>query len=168
MKSAKHLAPIPLTLADNVIEVLGIIALVWLWLETVYFQQLGLEQVPANFSFFENPSEYWASQMTYAVPLVATVFYLSISWFNYFNRDIDHLVDASTEKKKALIAINRRLWRWVKLNVIIIFLMIEYFSFHTGSSFGSGVPTWMILFFPLVLFSPLVYFFIEYSKSQLK
>lgn len=168
MKSAEQLAPIPLTLADKVIEVLGIVALVWLWLETVYFQQLGQEQVTADFSFFENPSEYWASQMTYAVPFVATVFYLSISWNNYFNRDIDHLVDASFEKKKALIAINRRIWRWVKLNVIIIFLMIEYFSFHTGSDFGSGVPNWMILFFPLVLFSPLVYFFIEYSKSQLK
>lgn len=168
MKAPEQSAPIPLSFADKLIEVLGIVALVWLWLETAYFQQLGQEQVPANYNFFETPSDYWASKMTFAVPLVATFFYIGISWFNYYNRDIDHLVDASTDKKRALIAINRRLWRWVKLNLIIIFLMIEYFSFHTGSNYGTGVPTWMILFFPLILFSPLVYFFIEYSKSQLK
>ncbi|UJP66254.1 hypothetical protein [Mongoliitalea daihaiensis] len=168
MKNPEQIAHIPLSFADKLFEIMGIVALVWLWLETVYFQQLGLEQVPDNFDFFEMPNEYWASKMTYAVPLVATIFYISISWFNYYNRDIDHLVAASSEKKRALIAVNRRLWRWVKLNVIIIFLMIEYFSFHTGSNFGSGVPNWMLLFFPFVLFSPLVYFFIEYSKSQLK
>lgn len=168
MKTSQHAAPIPLSFTDKMIEVLGIIALVWLWLETIYFQQLGQSQVEENFDFFATPSGYWASKMTYSVPLVATIFYLAITWFNYYNRDIDHLVDASTDKKRSLIAINRRLWRWVKLNLVIIFLMIEYFSFHTGSSYGTGVPTWMILFFPLILFSPLIYFFIEYSKSQLK
>jgi len=80
----------------------------------------------------------------------------------------DYAIEVSKEKAPALSQINKRLWRWLKLNILIMFIVIEYFSFHTGSNAGTGISGWFIFVFPLLLFGPVIFFFIEFSKNQLE
>lgn len=153
---------------DRILEILSLAALIVLWVMTYKFQHLGAELVSEDFNFFQNPNEYWASKMTYAVPMIATVLYVGLTIFNLRPQYGDYPVDVSGDKASDLSEINKRLWRWLKFNLLVIFIVIEYFSFHTGSNAGTGITPLLIYVFPVLLFGPVVFFFIEYSKSQLE
>lgn len=153
---------------DGILEILGFIALVFLWVMTYKFQHIGAELVPEDFSFFQTPNEFWASKMTYTVPVIATVLYVGLTVYNLRPQIGDYPVQISSEKSAQLNEINKRLWRWLKFNLLLIFITIEYFSFHTGSNAGTGISPTLIYVFPVLLFGPVVFFFIEFSKSQLE
>ncbi|RPA67036.1 hypothetical protein EF405_18070 [Cyclobacteriaceae bacterium YHN15] len=153
---------------DRIIEILGFSALVILWVMTYHYQHLGAELMPEDYDFFQNPSEYWASKMTYSIPVIATILYLGITIYNTKTRYTDYPINENPEKAEKLSQINQKLWRWLKFMLILMFLLIEYFSFHSGSGFGTGVPKWFMVAFPLMLFGPVIYFFIEFSQNQLE
>jgi hypothetical protein len=155
-------------LLDIVAEVLSLLVLLSLWGLTYYFQHESLDIVPEGYDFFRNPTEYWASRMTYSVPMVATIIYVGLTLYNKRVQYGDFAVEINKGKGDALRQINKRLWRWLKLNILLMFAVIEYFSFHTGSNAGSGISGWFIFTFPLLLFGPLLYFFLEFSKNQLE
>lgn len=152
---------------DKVIEFLGFAALLTLWAMTYHFQHLGAEMMPEDYSFFQNPSEYWASKMTYTIPIIATILFTGFSIYNTRKKYTDFPISDYPEKAKKLSLINQRLWRWLKFMLILMFIMIEYFSFHSGSGFGTGIPKFYIVVFPLMLFAPVIFFFIEFSQNQL-
>ncbi|WP_373494087.1 hypothetical protein [Aquiflexum sp.] len=153
---------------DRILEIMSIGALIVLWVMTYKFQHIGAELVPQDFNFFETPNEYWASQMTYAVPIIATILYFGVTIYNLRPQYGQYPIKASSEKAADLSKINKRLWRWLKFNLLVVFIIIEYFSFHTGSNAGTGITPLMIYVFPILLFGPVVFFFIEFSKSQLE
>lgn len=153
---------------DIIVEILSVLVLLTLWAETYYFQHQSLQIVPEGYDFFQNPNEYWASKMTYSVPFVATILYVGLTLYNQRVQYGDYAIEISREKGPALSQINKRLWRWLKLNILIMFIVIEYFSFHTGSNAGTGISGWFIFVFPLLLFGPVIFFFIEFSKNQLE
>ncbi len=153
---------------DKILELLSIGALIVLWVMTYKFQHIGAELVPEDFDFFQTPNEYWASKMTYSVPIIATVLYIGLTVYNLRPQYGNYPVQISSEKIADLSEINKRLWRWLKFNLLVIFIIIEYFSFHTGSNAGTGITPLLILVFPVLLFGPVVFFFIEFSKNQLE
>lgn len=153
---------------DGILEILGFVALVFLWVMTYKFQHIGAELVPEDFSFFQTPNEFWASKMTYTVPVIATFLYVGLTVYNLRPQIGDYPVQISSEKSAQLNEINKRLWRWLKFNLLLVFITIEYFSFHTGSNAGTGISPTLIYVFPVLLFGPVVFFFIEFSKSQLE
>ncbi|WP_373522099.1 hypothetical protein [Aquiflexum sp.] len=157
-----------ITFWDLILEILSLCALIVLWTITYNFQHIGAELVPADFDFFQTPNEYWASKMTYSVPIIATILYVGLTIWNLRPQYGDYPVDVSGDKALDLSKINKRLWRWLKFNLLVIFIVIEYFSFHTGSNAGTGITPLLIYVFPVLLFGPVVFFFIEYSKSQLE
>lgn len=152
---------------DRVIEILGFASLILLWAMTYYFQHVGADAVAPDYNFFENPSEYWASNMTYSIPIIATILFFGVTFYNQKPRINDYTIQNNPEKAEALVQINAKLWRWLKFNLILMFILIEYFSFHSGSGFGSGVPKFFMVVFPVLLFAPIVYFFMEFAKTQL-
>lgn len=153
---------------DILVEILSLLMLLTLWALTYYFQHQSLEIVPEGYDFFRNPNEYWASRMTYSVPFVATILYVGLTLYNKRVQYGGFAVEINKEKGQALSQIKKRLWRWLKLNILVMFIVIEYFSFHTGSNAGSGISGWFIFAFPLLLFGPVIFFFIEFSKNQLE
>lgn len=157
-----------ISIFDAILEVFGFIALISLWVMTYRFQHIGAEMVPEDFSFFQTPNEFWASKMTYTVPVIATILYVGLTVYNLRPQYGDYPVQVSSEKNVQLSEINKRLWRWLKFNLLVIFIVIEYFSFHTGSSAGTGISPAFIYVFPVLLFGPVVFFFIEFSKNQLE
>lgn len=150
-----------------VIEILGYASLIWLWVMTYYFQHVGAEAVADDYNFFDNPSEYWASNMTYSIPIIATILFLGITLYNQKPHISEYTVQNQPDKVETLVKINAKLWRWIKFNLILIFILIEYFSFHSGSGFGTGIPKWFVIAFPLLLFAPIIYMFMEFAKNQL-
>jgi hypothetical protein len=153
---------------DIAVEVVSLLVLILLWGETIFFQRQSLELAPEGYDFFSNPNEYWASRMTYSVPFVATILYVGLTLYNRREQQGNFAVEISKDKAPILSQINKRLWRWIKLNILIMFVVVEYFSFHTGSNAGSGISSWFVFMFPLLLFIPVVIFFIEFSKNQLE
>ena len=153
---------------DKLVEALSVLVLIGLWWLTYYFQHQSLEIVPEDYDFFRNPTEYWASKMTYSVPFVATILYVGLTLYNKNRQYGDYAVQINKGKGAVLRQINKRLWRWLKLNILLMFVVLEYFSFHTGSNAGTGISGWFIFAFPLLLFGPVIYFFVEFSKNQLK
>jgi hypothetical protein len=163
----KYFPILTLPFWDKIIEILSFSALILLWVMVYNFQHIGAELMPDGYDFFQNPSEYWASKMTYTIPIIATILYVGITFYNSRNNYINFLVQDDEEKKEKLTEINQKLWRWMKFMLILIFVSIEFFSFHSGSGFGTGIPKWYIVVFPLLLFVPVIYFFIEFSQNQL-
>jgi hypothetical protein len=172
IKSMKNLLStfrkVRISFLDKILEILSFSALIILWVMTYRFQHLGAELVPDDFDFFQMPNEYWASKMTYAVPFIATLLYVGLTIYNLRPQYGEHTVNASPEKLSGLSEINKRLWRWLKFNLLLVFIIIEYFSFHTGSNAGTGITPVLIYVFPVLLFGPVVFFFIEFSKNQLE
>lgn len=153
---------------DIVVEAMSFLVLVSLWILTYYFQHENLEIVAEGYDFFSNPNEYWASRMTYSVPFVATILYVGLTLYNQKVQNGSYAIEVNKKNGPELSRINKRLWRWLKLNILLMFVVIEYFSFHTGSNAGLGISSSFILVFPLLLFGPVIYFFLEYSKNQLE
>jgi hypothetical protein len=167
-RSLKTFSNAEVSFLDRVVEVLSLLVLIGLWTLTYYFQHQSLDIVPEGYDFFSNPNEYWASRMTYSVPFVATILYVGLTLYNKRVQHGEFAVEINKENGPALRQINKRLWRWLKLNILLMFVVVEYFSFHTGSNAGSGISGWFIFVFPLLLFGPVIYFFVEFSKNQLK
>lgn len=163
----KYIPILNLPFWDQIIEILSFAALVLLWVMTYHFQHIGAELVAENYDFFQNPSEYWATKMTYTLPIVATILYVGLTIYNTKTYYVNLMVVDSEEKAEKLRKINQKFYRWVKLMVILVFIFIEYFSFQSGSGYGSGIPQWYIIVFPLLLFAPVIYFFIEFAQNQL-
>jgi hypothetical protein len=167
-KLTEEQKPSTFSKSDILVEFLAIAGLVMLWAETYHFQHLGAELVSKDYTFLESPNEFWASQMTYSIPFIATLIYIGLTIYNKKRKHNEYEYEFDKEKSAAVLRINQRLWRWLKLNLILVLLIIEYFSFHTGSSAGDGISIWFILIFPVLIFGPVVYFFVAYSREQLQ
>jgi hypothetical protein len=158
----------PLTWLDKVMEFFCFVALLCLWILTWYFHEMELRAAPQDFSFFKNPSYYWASNMTYTLPMIATAVYVLLTYRNRRPIPVEHIIQVNPEKQAKLLQINQRLMRWVKINIVFIFIIIEVLSYTTGSNGGTGIPYFVVFFLPVLMVGPVVYFLFEFSKNQLE
>ena len=92
----------PLTWLDKVMEFFCFVALVCLWGLTWYFHEMELRSAPQDFSFFKNPSFYWASNMTYTMPVIATAIYIMLTYRNRKPVPVEHVIEADPQKQAKL------------------------------------------------------------------
>jgi hypothetical protein len=165
--SERKIARIPVTWLDWLMEAISLLGLISLWIMTSYYHGIESAKVPEDFSFLKNPSYYWASNMTYTIPLIATVIYLYLTYMKKRPIPQEHLIEVNPEKEAKILQINNRLMRWIKIVAVSLFIMIEFLSYNTGSNQGTGISYMVIFFLPILMVGPIIYFLFEFSKSQL-
>ncbi|WP_316840729.1 DUF1648 domain-containing protein [Pedobacter gandavensis] len=110
-----------LSLFDKIIEGIGFLLLMTLWL-CVYVQYAGLsESIPIHFNFSGEADSFGHKSDIYSLPMLATALYILLTVVNNYPHYFNYLTPITPENAHRQYVIATRLLRYLKVLVVVIF-----------------------------------------------
>lgn len=151
---------------DTLVEVLGLIALVFSWFFVLYKYKHLPESIPTHFNFSGTP-DGWGSKQTFLyIPIVPTLVFIGTSILNRFPHIFNYpvkITEINAEKQYTLAV---RLLRVLKLAVSLVFILITmeivHYSDHNAPLFGSL----FVVIFGVIILVPLAFYLIQAMSDK--
>lgn len=131
MTSLKRpLIQLKLSLFDKIIEGIGFLLLIGLWL-CVLVQFSGLpESIPIHFNFSGAADSFGHRSDIYSLPMVATALYILLTVVNNFPHHFNYLTPITPENAHRQYTMATKLLRYVKVLVVVIFATLISITIH--------------------------------------
>ena len=155
---------IPLTNADWVVEIVGavffILMFVYPW---HYFDQLP-ESIPIHYDVAGNPKEYGSKNELWNLVLVGSVLYLGITILTFFPHMFNYLTTITEENAARQYRLATTLLRRLKVLIAFCFFEIAYGTIQIALFNSENLNAW---FLPAFLIMNLV-ILVDYFYSAFK
>lgn len=154
------------TIYDKALEVAGIALLLMLWAFCFYSYSNTPEIVPIHFRADGSPDGYGDARTVFLMPIIAVFLFVLMSSASRHPENFNYTVTITPENAERQYTKMLRLMKWVKISVIIIILLIEFFSFNVAIGKSDRLPQWLLLVVFVLVFAPVVYFLIKSGKEN--
>ena len=164
--SGRPIIKIPLTIADKVFEIIGILVLIAFWIFTLKNYHLLPEIIPTHFDGSGKPDGYGAKWTIITLPIVGTLMYIALTLLVRIPHKFNYIV-AITEANAALqYRIMTKMLRRLKIVLLLVFFLLDYQTVQIALGWPDIFGRWFILILFATLFIPIFYFLIQSSKNS--
>jgi len=139
---------LPPTSTDIVLEILsalGMLVLVYLF---VHAWATLPETIPTHFDIHGEPDGWGSKSTLVMLPIIALVLYAFMTIINRYPHVFNYIVPITEENAERQYRLGQGIMRWVKLEVVWLFVYIEWATIRTANGQGDGFG---ILFVPIVV-----------------
>ena len=153
------------TTTDKVLEIIGFFSLVAIWGLTIVSYNKLPDIIPMHYNGAGEVDRYGEKSNILALPLIATILFAGLTILNKFPHIFNYLTSITKANAQRQYTNATRMIRFLKLVLVVIFLLIEYKTIQITNGRVDGLGT---LFSPFVLatiFIPLIYFFVKSIKQ---
>ena len=156
---------IPLTVTDKILEGIGALLLLCFWLLILFNYATLPDSIPIHFKSGWEPDGYGSKTTIIALPIVATLLYLVLTFVAAFPHKLNYAVTITEANAQKQYSIFTRFFRVFKIALVVIFLIIEYMTLQMVTDLPDvlGKSSMFLVF--AVLFTPIFYFLIQTSKN---
>lgn len=149
-----------LTPIDKLLEMLGLGALIVMWIFVVYNYSKLPPTIPIHFDSSGIIDGYGSKSMIWGLLLVGSIMYVGMTYLNKFPHVFNFLTQITEESALRQYTIATKMLRFIKLGII---LMVSYLAFKTvrialGKAFV--LDAWLLPLFFSLLFLSLIYFIV--------
>jgi uncharacterized membrane protein len=159
---------IELTLSqfDKIIELVSIIFLIAMWLQTAYTLIKLPAIIPIHFNAAGKADNYGDKTTLLILPILATIIYFAFSALNKYPHNFNYTsrITAANAQQQYIIA--TRLLRFIKMAVLIIFNLIILFTYLTTIGVVNGLGIWLLPIVLGLMIVPVMISIVLSSKKQ--
>lgn len=151
---------------DRALEATGVAMLLVLWMFCFYSYSNTPDIVPIHFGTGGEPDGYGDARTVFLMPVIATVLFVFMSLAarkpENFNYTVTITPQNAQRKYKGMLSF----MRWIKISVVMIILLIEFFSFNVAIGKTDRLPQWLLPAVFAMIFSPVIYFGLKGSNEN--
>lgn len=151
---------IPMTPIDLIMESAGWTILIILWVITLSRYELLPETIPTHFNAAGEPDSYGRKATLLILPALGTILFISMTVLNRFPHRFNYPTTITPENALRQYTIATSMIRYLKLAIVVVFLMIVVGTIRTVSGNASGLGAWFLPLFMGMIFLPIGCFLI--------
>ena len=148
---------LPLTLFDTIIEVTSYLALVAFWVMTIFAFSTLPESIPTHYNGLGEVDGYGPKATIFFLPVLGTVLFAFLTYIVKKPETFNYTVEITEENALAQYTNATKLLRFMKLALLILFIVIDYKTIATSNGASDGLGKWFLPFTIALIFVPVVF-----------
>jgi uncharacterized membrane protein len=157
--SSRPVVKIQMTTLDKALEVLGIAAIIALWLYVIISFSKLPEKVPMHYNFNGQPDRLGKKEALFLLPAITTALYALLTIVNRSPHRFNYLKKITPENAVSQYTQATRMIRYIKLALIILFFMIAFQTQQFAKGNKGTLAGWLFLAALGLVIFPVIYFF---------
>lgn len=154
-----------LSLADQLTELLGWLAVLGLWIFTVLnFSKLPA-RIPTHYNALGKIDAYGSKGAIFILPIIGAVLFVGMSILGQFPHLFNYPVAITEENAERQYTNAARMNRVLKLVLVLIFLLIQ-FKIVKASADEKGLGIWFMPLMLALIFIPVLYFVVKSFRQK--
>lgn len=158
-----HIALSPL---DRFLEISGYLLLGLMWAITAYAFGILPGNIPIHYNAAGEADGYGNKSLLLLLPLIPTVIFFGISFLARYPHIFNYMVPISEENALKQYTMAVRLLRFLKLSVVLIFLVDILFTYIITNDITTGPGGWNIVLIFLVLLAPTLFYLAKSFRAK--
>ena len=157
-----------MTQSDRILEVLGWVAVLGIWILTLaYYYELP-ETIAIHFNAAGKADGSGHKTTILGLPIISTIMFIGLTILNKHPNVFDYPVRITEENALYQYRNASRMLRFIKLAVIIVFGVIVYRTIQYTNGDSDGLGAWFLPATMSLIFIPTIYFLIKAFKRNAK
>jgi uncharacterized membrane protein len=165
MQERPKIKPIP-SASDKFVETLGWALIVLLWLAVIISFNSLPDTIPIHFDGTGKVDGYGSKYTIFLLPIIATVLFSGMSVLNNFPYILNYPVEITEENAAAQYNNAVKMIRYLKLSIVLVFIVITIETLLTVNRKSSSLGIWMLPLILAIVFIPLIYFIVKSIKKK--
>ena len=158
-----------LTLFDTVIEVAAYVALIAFWVMTIFAFSTLPESIPTHYNGLGEVDGYGPKATIFFLPVLGTVLFAFLTYIVKKPETFNYTVEITEENALAQYTNATKLLRFMKLALLILFIVIDYKTIATSNGASDGLGKWFLPFTIALIFLPILFsVYKSYSKKEVR
>jgi uncharacterized membrane protein len=149
---------IALTSADKLVETLGWVAVLAIWILTITNYSNLPDKIPTHFNASGEPDGFGGKATVLTLPIVSSVLFIGMTILNKYPHLFNYPIKMTADQALEQYTNATKLIRYLKLSIVVIFGLIVLQTIRKVNGEADGLGEW---FLPLTLgliFIPMGYF----------
>lgn len=154
------------SLYDSGINAISLLVLVAFWIYIVMNYQKLPDIIPTHFNgsgIADGFGEKWTILIS---PVLTTLFFIGLTILGRFPHLLNYPTTITKENLNTQHNIAKRMLRFLKLVIIIIFFILEYKTIEIALGTNEDLGRGFVLMIFALIFVPIFYFLIQFSKNS--
>lgn len=157
---------IPVSLTNKIFEVFGVSVLVSFWIFTLhYFKQLP-EIIPTHFRMNGEADGFGTKWSIFGLPIIGTALYIVLSILSKYPNKMNYSVTITEDNTEKLYTIMTQMLHVMKICLVVVFFNLEYKTVQLALDFKDIFGKWSLVLDFSLIFIPILYFLIKFSKNS--
>lgn len=154
------------TITDTLIEALGWLFLLAIWILTIASYTSLPDTIPIHYNGAGQVNGFGAKANILTLPFIVTILFIGLTVLNKFPHLFNYPVHITQDNALNQYTIATRLIRYLKTVITLVFGLITFKTIQNANGVANGMGAW---FLPLALgliFIPILYFGIQFFKQK--
>lgn len=156
----RHKIELTLTITDKVLEALGWIGILGVWLFTLLNYAELPEQIPTHYNLAGEADDFSSKWYIMLLPIVATILFISMTILNKYPHRFSYPAIITPHNAVLQYTNATRMIRFLKVSIVLIFGVIVYETLKYVNGDVNGLGTWSLPLILVLLIAPILYFII--------
>lgn len=154
------------TTTDKVVEILGWIALLSIWVLTIASYSNLPKTIPIHYNGAGNADGFGSKINILMLPFIATILFVGMTIANKFPHVFNYPTKITEENAFRQYTNATRMMRYLKLILVALFGLIAFKTIQSTSGNSSGLGIWFLPLTMGLVFIPLTYFIIKSFRAK--
>jgi uncharacterized membrane protein len=152
---------------DRVLEILGWLSVLAIWILTLTSYQNLPQTVPIHYNFVGEADGFGDKTTILILPLFASLLFVAITILNKFPHAFNYPTTITKENALVQYTNATRLLRYLKFIIVFIFGLIYLQIVRDSNGLSNGLGIWFLPITLFLIFIPLIYFLVKAFSSTL-
>ncbi|GAB4138854.1 MAG: DUF1648 domain-containing protein [Ignavibacteriales bacterium] len=151
---------------DRKLELTGLFLLIVLWVVSFFIFKITQGEIPTHFDFSGNADNYGSRNSIFLLPVIGTLLFLLMTWLNKYPHKFNYTIKITTENAEIQYSLATRLIRWMKIVILLIFILITLFTYSVAVG---GESKYGVLLLPVIFIlssAPVIIYLVKAAKKK--
>ena len=151
---------------DKIIELVGWIAVIGIWLLTLFNYSDLPEIIPVHYNAAGEVDGYGHKGTILALPLIATILFIGLTVLNKFPHLFNYPFAITEKNALQQYTSATRMLRFLKLTIVLIFGLIVFKTIRNANGNADGLGSWFLPVTFGLVFIPLIYYLTKATRMK--
>ena len=147
-----------LTTSDKIIELLGWLALIGIWMLTLFNYSSLPDIIPTHYNGAGEADGFGNKLNILTLPVIASILFIGMTILNKYPHSFNYLGPITEENAHQYYTNSTRLIRFLKLIIVIIFGAIVFKTIHNVYGNTDALGVWFLPITLGLIFIPIMYY----------
>lgn len=155
-----------LNTTDKLIEIVGWIAVLGIWVLTIvnYFELP--EIIPTHYNGTGKADGFGSRSTILVLPIISTILFIGLTVLNQYPHILNYATEITKENAVQQYTNATRLLRFLKLIVVIVFSLIVLRTIQNTKGTADGLGEWFLPLTLGIIFIPICYFLVKANQKK--
>lgn len=153
---------------DKILEGASFILLIVFWLVVVQQFLVLPAVIPTHFNAAGVPDDYNDKALLFLLPGIATALYILLTLITRNPHQFNYPLKINPENARRQYKLAMRLIRMIKIAIILSMFLILLHIARSANGNTNGLERWILPILLTLIFSPIIYYFIQSQRKTQK